>query len=198
MGHLTYYRDKDVSGFGDAKETVRLLTATIKPDLEDSPNMRFCFRVVSPEREYCLQEENQADRARWMEAISTAIAGLLSNSHVIAESVAEYPRSANASPAKPPRPNRNAVTHRATTGGTHRRSFSVGSVASIAETTESAAVAGSAAAVSPAMRSPTPVSPDPKGGRGGGDGGGGGGARRGWGPRRGGHRVTLAGSPGSR
>ncbi|ACO68116.1 predicted protein [Micromonas commoda] len=125
LGHLTYYRDKDVSGFGGAKETVRLLTATIKPDLEDSPNMRFCFRVVSPEREYCLQAENQADRARWMEAISTAIAGLLSNSHVIAESVAEYPRSANASPAKPPRPNRNAVTHRATTGGTHRRSFSI-------------------------------------------------------------------------
>ena len=79
LGHLTYYRDKDgSSGFGAAKETVRLLTATIKPDLEDSPNMRFCFRVVSPEREYCLQAENQADRARWMEAVSTAIAGLLS------------------------------------------------------------------------------------------------------------------------
>lgn len=195
LGHLTYYRDKDVSGFGGAKETVRLLTATIKPDLEDSPNMRFCFRVVSPEREYCLQAENQADRARWMEAISTAIAGLLSNSHVIAESVAEYPRSANASPAKPPRPNRNAVTHRATTGGTHRRSFSVGSVASIAETTESAAVAGSAGVgfIGGDVSKSTPVSPDPKGGRGGGDGGGGGGARSRLGsPAAVDTRVTLA------
>ena len=41
-----------------AKETVSLLTATIKPDLEDS-NMRFCFRVVSPEKTYCLQAESQ-------------------------------------------------------------------------------------------------------------------------------------------
>ena len=55
LGHLTYYRDKDVSSAGAAKETVRLLTATIKPDLEDSPNMRFCFRVVSPHKVYCLQ-----------------------------------------------------------------------------------------------------------------------------------------------
>ena len=44
-----------------AKETVSLLTATIKPDLEDS-NMRFCFRVVSPEKTYCLQAESQTAR----------------------------------------------------------------------------------------------------------------------------------------
>ena len=107
---------------GTRRETVRLLTATIKPDLEDSPNMRFCFRVVSPEREYRLQAENQADRARWMEAISTAIAGLLSNSHVIAERVAEYPKSrarrrrnrrAPASEAKCPSPRRASRPSRA-------------------------------------------------------------------------------------
>ena len=169
LGHLTYYRDKDVSGFGDAKETVRLLTATIKPDLEDSPNMRFCFRVVSPEREYCLQAENQADRARWMEAISTAIAGLLSNSHVIAESVAEYPKSASASPAKPPRPG-------------------IGSEVSVAETSESS-FAGSAEGgfIGGDVSRSTPVSPDPKGG------GGGGGARSRLGyPVEVDTRVTLA------
>ena len=137
LGHLTYYRDKDVSSAGAAKETVRLLTATIKPDLEDSPNMRFCFRVVSPHKVYCLQAENQADRARWMEAVSTAIAGLLSNSHAIAESVADYPRSANASPNSK---NGNPAAYvRAHGGGRHHRSFSVGSVASISEVSEDGA-----------------------------------------------------------
>ena len=107
LGHLTYYRgDRDVRS-GSAKETVRLLTATIKPDLEDAPNMRFCFRVVSPEKTYCLQAESQADRARWMEAITTAIAGLLNNADAIQASV-----SAISSP--PPR-------------GSHARSMSFGS-----------------------------------------------------------------------
>ena len=67
---------------GSAKETVSLLTATIKPDLDDS-NMRFCFRVVSINKTYALQAESEADRARWMEAITTAIAGLLNSTRAI-------------------------------------------------------------------------------------------------------------------
>lgn len=111
FGHLGYYRDADVGqlfcggsdGAGSAgghsqtshgatalsraKDTVSLLTATIKPDLEDSPNLRFCFRVVSPGKTYCLQAESDADRARWMEAITAAVAGLLSNASAIKASV---------------------------------------------------------------------------------------------------------------
>ena len=77
FGHLGYYRDADVGSLSlresgepgpggslsRAKDTVSLLTATIKPDLEDAPAMRFCFRVVSPGKTYCLQAESEADRA---------------------------------------------------------------------------------------------------------------------------------------
>ena len=119
LGHLTYYRgDRDVRS-GSAKETVRLLTATIKPDLEDAPNMRFCFRVVSPEKTYCLQAESQADRARWMEAITTAIAGLLNNADAIHASV-----SAISSP--PPRSPERSRFGRSASGQSHSRSSSFG------------------------------------------------------------------------
>ena len=119
LGHLTYYRgDRDVRS-GSAKETVRLLTATIKPDLEDAPNMRFCFRVVSPEKTYCLQAESQTDRARWMEAITTAIAGLLNNADAIHASV-----SAISSP--PPRSPERSRFGRSASGRSHSRSSSFG------------------------------------------------------------------------
>jgi len=114
FGHLGYYRDADVGSLSlresgepgpggslsRAKDTVSLLTATIKPDLEDAPAMRFCFRVVSPGKTYCLQAESEADRARWMEAITAAVAGLLSNATAIERSVsliASPPRSRGSS-----------------------------------------------------------------------------------------------------
>ena len=113
FGRLGYYRDADVgalslrdsgeraaSALSRAKDTVSLLTATIKPDLEDAPAMRFCFRVVSPGKTYCLQAESEADRARWMEAITAAVAGLLSNAAAIEQSVsriASPPRSRGSS-----------------------------------------------------------------------------------------------------
>ena len=62
--------------------------------------MRFCFRVVSPGKTYCLQAESEADRARWMEAITAAVAGLLSNATAIERSVssiASPPRSRGSS-----------------------------------------------------------------------------------------------------
>ena len=119
LGHLTYFRgDKDVRE-GRAKETVSLLTATIKPDLEDAPNMRFCFRVVSPGKTYFLQAESQGDRARWMEAITAAIAELLNNAAAIRESVSNIP-SALASHS-PNRPGSRAGSSRS---GHHSRSGS--------------------------------------------------------------------------
>ena len=112
FGHLGYYRDADVGSVSQtsvdapyaqlsrAKDTVSLLTATIKPDLEDAPAMRFCFRVVSPGKTYCLQAESEADRARWMEAITAAVAGLLSSAAAIEQSVSKIaspPRSRGSS-----------------------------------------------------------------------------------------------------
>lgn len=130
-GQLTYYRDRDASS--QPKETVSLLTATIKPDLEDS-NMRFCFRVVSPEKTYCLQAESQADRARWMEAITTAIAGLLNSNHAIQGSV----MSRLGSPEQARHHPRRGSNGHSRTGsfsgifsfGNHGRSLSMGSAQS--------------------------------------------------------------------
>lgn len=43
-----------VPALGRPPSAVNLLTSTTKPDAED-PTLRFCFRVVSPDREYTLQ-----------------------------------------------------------------------------------------------------------------------------------------------
>ena len=52
------------------QNTVELLTSTIKMDEElREAGMRFCFRVVSPEKEYVLQAENELEQKEWMEAI---------------------------------------------------------------------------------------------------------------------------------
>jgi len=116
---------------GSAKETVSLLTATIKPDLDDS-NMRFCFRVVSINKTYALQAESEADRARWMEAITTAIAGLLNSTRAIQDSVAQIGLG-SPSRTRSPGPNSPSKGPRMKTsggggggGGAHGRSASFG------------------------------------------------------------------------
>lgn len=77
QGMLYYYSNKERSG-GEKKpqNTVNLLTSTTKPDAED-PAMRYCFRVVSPEKEYTLQAENDLEQREWVEAIQGVIACLL-------------------------------------------------------------------------------------------------------------------------
>jgi len=95
-GDLRYFRD-DQTGLldrlgrtpryagpaaGEAASTVSLLTSTIKRDGGDAaPGLRFCFRVVSPAKEYVLQAENAAEQADWMEAIAGVIGELLASSH---------------------------------------------------------------------------------------------------------------------
>eukprot|EP00891_Asterochloris_glomerata_P008374 jgi/Astpho2/8374/e_gw1.00122.15.1_t len=51
------------------QNTVNLLCSTIKPNAEDE-SIRFCFRVVSPEKVYSLQAEDELDAREWMEAIA--------------------------------------------------------------------------------------------------------------------------------
>ncbi|KAK4486212.1 hypothetical protein RD792_008882 [Penstemon davidsonii] len=61
-----------------ARHTVNLLTSTIKIDAEQS-DLRFCFRIISPTKNYTLQAENAADQMDWIEKITGVITSLLSS-----------------------------------------------------------------------------------------------------------------------
>ncbi|KAJ1411889.1 Pleckstrin-like proteiny domain [Sesbania bispinosa] len=61
-----------------ARHTVNLLTSTIKADADDQSDLRFCFRIISPSKNYTLQAENAVDQMDWMEKINGVIASLLS------------------------------------------------------------------------------------------------------------------------
>jgi Arf-GAP/coiled-coil/ANK repeat/PH domain-containing protein len=62
--------------------TVNLLTATVKhgaaPPKDGAPAVPFAFRVVSPEREYTLQAEDEFEMQQWMDSLQSVIACLLS------------------------------------------------------------------------------------------------------------------------
>ncbi|PRW20973.1 ADP-ribosylation factor GTPase-activating AGD3-like [Chlorella sorokiniana] len=78
QGMLYYYSTKEGSRGSQApRNTCGLLTATIKPDAED-PSLRYAFRVVSPEKEYHLQAENEVEQQEWMQMLQGVIACLLS------------------------------------------------------------------------------------------------------------------------
>lgn len=78
QGMLYYYSTKEGSRGSQApRNTCSLLTATIKPHAED-PSLRYAFRVVSPEKEYHLQAENEVEQQEWMQMLQGVIACLLS------------------------------------------------------------------------------------------------------------------------
>jgi len=97
-GTLYYYSNKTErnslgggsnSGIGSSRDTqqrphntVSLLTATVKPGAappkDGAPAVPFAFRVVSPEREYTLQAEDEFEMQQWMESLQSVIACLLS------------------------------------------------------------------------------------------------------------------------
>ncbi|GKU96269.1 hypothetical protein SLEP1_g9518 [Rubroshorea leprosula] len=58
--------------------TVNLLTSTIKVDADQS-DLRFCFRIISPTKNYNLQAESALDQMDWIEKITGVIASLLSS-----------------------------------------------------------------------------------------------------------------------
>ncbi|XP_058102949.1 ADP-ribosylation factor GTPase-activating protein AGD3-like isoform X3 [Magnolia sinica] len=60
-----------------AHHTVNLLTSTIKVDADQS-DLRFCFRIISPSKNYTLQAESAMDQMDWIEKITGVIASLLS------------------------------------------------------------------------------------------------------------------------
>ncbi|KAE8703070.1 ADP-ribosylation factor GTPase-activating protein AGD3 [Hibiscus syriacus] len=61
-----------------ARHTVNLLTSTIKVDADQS-NLRFCFRIISPTKNYTLQAESALDQMDWIEKITGVIASLLNS-----------------------------------------------------------------------------------------------------------------------
>ncbi|GKU92899.1 hypothetical protein SLEP1_g6562 [Rubroshorea leprosula] len=61
-----------------AHHTVNLLTSTIKADADQS-DLRFCFRIISPTKNYTLQAESALDQMDWIEKITGVIASLLSS-----------------------------------------------------------------------------------------------------------------------
>ncbi|XP_020088062.1 ADP-ribosylation factor GTPase-activating protein AGD3 isoform X2 [Ananas comosus] len=61
-----------------ARHTVNLLTSTIKVDADQS-DLRFCFRIISPTKNYALQAESAMDQMDWVEKITGVIASLLSS-----------------------------------------------------------------------------------------------------------------------
>ncbi|KAG9144576.1 hypothetical protein Leryth_010784 [Lithospermum erythrorhizon] len=61
-----------------AHHTVNLLTSTIKVDADQS-DLRFCFRIISPRKNYTLQAESALDQMDWIEKITGVIASLLSS-----------------------------------------------------------------------------------------------------------------------
>uniref|UniRef100_A0A5B7C040 ADP-ribosylation factor GTPase-activating protein AGD3-like n=1 Tax=Davidia involucrata TaxID=16924 RepID=A0A5B7C040_DAVIN len=61
-----------------AHHTVNLLTSTIKVDADQS-DLRFCFRIISPTKNYTLQAESTLDQMDWIEKITGVIASLLSS-----------------------------------------------------------------------------------------------------------------------
>ncbi|KAG0488230.1 hypothetical protein HPP92_007041 [Vanilla planifolia] len=61
-----------------ARHTVNLLTSTIKVDADQS-DLRFCFRIISPTKNYTLQAESAPDQMDWIEKITGVIASLLSS-----------------------------------------------------------------------------------------------------------------------
>lgn len=61
-----------------ARHTVNLLTSTIKVDADQS-DLRFCFRIISPTKNYTLQAESATDQIDWIEKITGVIASLLSS-----------------------------------------------------------------------------------------------------------------------
>lgn len=72
-GHGGVHDEKSV-----AHHTVNLLTSTIKVDADQS-DLRFCFRIISPTKNYTLQAESTLDQMDWIEKITGVIASLLSS-----------------------------------------------------------------------------------------------------------------------
>ncbi|CAM8956365.1 unnamed protein product [Rhodiola kirilowii] len=76
-----HQRSSSASDVKLGSRSIDLRTSTIKIDAED-PDLRLCFRIISPIKAYTLQAESEADRIDWINKIKGVIASLL-NSHFL-------------------------------------------------------------------------------------------------------------------
>ncbi|XP_074343344.1 ADP-ribosylation factor GTPase-activating protein AGD1-like [Apium graveolens] len=86
-----------------ARHTVNLMTSTIKVDAEQS-DLRFCFRIISPTKNYTLQAESALDQMDWIEKIKGVITSLLSF-QPLDKFFPCSPTSGSSSPGSPSRQN---------------------------------------------------------------------------------------------
>ncbi|WOH05464.1 hypothetical protein DCAR_0624881 [Daucus carota subsp. sativus] len=89
-----------------ARHTVNLMTSTIKVDAEQS-DLRFCFRIISPTKNYTLQAESALDQMDWIEKITGVITSLLSF-QPLDKFLPCSPTSGSSSPGSPSRQNLQA------------------------------------------------------------------------------------------
>ncbi|XP_058097997.1 ADP-ribosylation factor GTPase-activating protein AGD4-like isoform X2 [Magnolia sinica] len=75
---LSHHGSSSLSEDALGCRTVDLRTSTIKIDAEQT-DLRFCFRIISPQKTYTLQAENGADRMDWVDKITGVIASLLNS-----------------------------------------------------------------------------------------------------------------------
>jgi len=110
-GMLYYYSTKSEGGADFVKKkaqrpqnTVSLVTAAVKKGLDaEDKQVPFCFRIVSPEREYSLQAEDDIDAQAWMDMLQGVIVSLLSGaleSNVTVDSPGKLP-SQSRTPLRP-------------------------------------------------------------------------------------------------
>ncbi|CAH9116249.1 unnamed protein product [Cuscuta epithymum] len=90
-----------------ARHTVNLMTSTIKKDAEQS-DLRFCFRIISPTKNYTLQAESAAEQMEWIEKITGVIASLLTSQTPVKHFYSS-PASVNSSIGSPPDLDQNAI-----------------------------------------------------------------------------------------
>ncbi|XP_019196132.1 PREDICTED: ADP-ribosylation factor GTPase-activating protein AGD3-like [Ipomoea nil] len=90
-----------------ARHTVNLMTSTIKKDAEQS-DLRFCFRIISPTKNYTLQAESATEQMDWIEKITGVIASLLT-SQTAERHFCHSPTSENSSITSPPDFDQRAI-----------------------------------------------------------------------------------------
>ena len=110
-GMLYYYSTKSEGGadFVKRKEqrpqnTVNLVTAAVKKGLDaEDKQVPFSFRIVSPEREYSLQAEDEIDAQAWMDMLQGVIVSLLSGA-LESNATVDSPRKLQSQVKTPLRP----------------------------------------------------------------------------------------------
>ena len=82
--------------------TVNLVTAAVKPGVgADDKHVPYSFRIISPEREYLLQAEDEVEAKSWIDTLQTVIVCLLSGAFKASDPESHMRETQHLSPLKP-------------------------------------------------------------------------------------------------